>query len=189
MAKLVNIFAVILLIVGLIVGAGIGMTAFPKTITQTETKTEIITNQVTIFRTETTTVELTQRILSENEYKLWAARFALDIAEFSDATMVTSNAVSKNCMSLLDEAEIFDAMEALTRRMLDEAKSIIPPEKYKDAHHHLTKAIDYYHQAFAYAAEGARKIKPDMIKKATELIKLANAELIKAEETLPEIKE
>ena len=61
MAKLVNIFAVILLIVGLIVGAGIGMMAFPKTITETETETSTRTLVSTQIQPTTKTVEKTIR--------------------------------------------------------------------------------------------------------------------------------
>ena len=61
MAKPVNIFAVILLIVGLIVGAGIGMMAFPKTITETETETSTKTLVSTQIQPTTKTIEKTIR--------------------------------------------------------------------------------------------------------------------------------
>ena len=59
--KTFNIFAVVLLIIGLIVGTGIGMIAFPKTITQTETETSTETLTSTQIQPTTKTIEKTIR--------------------------------------------------------------------------------------------------------------------------------
>ena len=47
------------------------------------------------------------------------------------------------------------------------------------------KAIDYYHQAVAYSARGAREMDADLFNKATELMLLGNREMVKVYETIP----
>mgnify|MGYP005667737185 CR=1 FL=1 len=187
MMKTINIFAIVLLIVGLIVGAGIGSIAFPQTITKTIYQTETSTISFTKTVTQVSTETLSRQILDEDEYRAWAVEIALDIARFSQAMSVTAGAISNYEISFSEGAKIFDALEALTRRMLEEAKNVIPPKKYEETHNHLVKAIDYYHQSFVYAAKGAREMDADLLKKAVELATLANAELIHAREAIPEL--
>ena len=160
MAKLVNIFAVILLIVGLIVGAGIGMTAFPKT--------------------KTITTVLPQRILSEKEYGMWAMKIASNLKDVLDAVSATAYALSKLEISFSDGAEIFEALEDYVEDMYHEAVNTIPPPKYEDSHHHLVNALDYYRQSLYYSTEGARKMDSSLIEKATELMKRGTEEIRKA---------
>lgn len=149
--------------------------------------TVVVTITETTMRVETVTE--TRRILSEGEYKAWAVKFALDILDYSQAMSVTARAMASGDLSFSDGAEIFESLKALTRRMHEEAKAIVPPPKYEKAHNHLINAVNYAYQSFAYASEGARKIDADLIKKAAELATLANAELILARESLPEIGE
>lgn len=173
------VLAAAMLVVGLICGGIVGSQVFPRTVTTTETFSTTRVEMVTETRVA----------LSEEEYKVWAVKFALDIIDFSQALTVTADAIASRDLSFSDGAEIFEALEALTRRMHEEAKSIIPPSKYEKAHNHLINAIDYYHQSFAYSAEGARKLDANLLKKAVELSTLANAELILARESIPEISE
>ena len=66
--KVLNIFAIALLIVGLLVGSGIGMMVFPKTVTQTETET----TTKTLVSTEiqpTTIVKTIKETVRETEIR------------------------------------------------------------------------------------------------------------------------
>ena len=159
------------------------MIAFPKTVTQTETETEtkIITSQVTILRTETTTVESTQRILSENEYKVWAMKISSNLKDVLEAVSATAYALSKLKISFSDGAEIFEALEDYVEDMYHEAVNTIPPSKYEDSHHHLVNALDYYRQSLYYSTEGARKMDSSLIKKATELMERGTEEIRKVQ--------
>ena len=174
-----NIFVIAFLIVGLIVGVGIGSLAFPQTVTSTIYQTETLTQ----ISTET----FSKRVLSEDEYKKWVVEVGLDSIKFSQAISVTAKAISNYEISFSEGAKIFDALEALTRRMLEDAKNVIPPKKYEESHNRLVKAIEYYHQSLIYAAEGARKMDANLMERASELATLGNAELIKAKEALPEL--
>ena len=178
--KTFNIFAVVLLIIGLIVGTGVGMIAFPKTITQTKTTTKITTSQVTILKTETTTVELTQKVLSENEYRMWAMKISSNLKDVLEAVSATAYALSKLKISFSDGAEIFEALEDYVEDMYDETVNMIPPPKYEDSHHHLVNALDYYRQSLYYATEGSRKMDSSLIEKATELMERGTEEIRKA---------
>lgn len=184
------IFSVVItLVLGLVIGLAIGPQVFPKVITTTKvmttTEVMIMSTTKTVTETVTTTETATKKILTENEYRTWAIKIALDAKELSEASVTTTTAASKLKISFSDAAEIFDALSALTMRMFEESKSIIPPKEYEEAHNHLVKALEYYHQAYFYMSKAFKEMNLELLKKATNLMNLANDELELARKALP----